>query len=142
MAAQTEATVSVGHLDVGPDTHTAMSSGEYDMKDLLTLIESEHAEGLSLHPGDPPVVHLKGEPHRVEGPAITPENADSLFRALADTRLVRKFRSDGRIEFVHTFHGSQFRVDASAKDDSVYLDLHRLKAQPDAGPNDEERDDV
>jgi Tfp pilus assembly ATPase PilU len=119
-----------------------MSSGEYDMKDLLTLVESEHAEGLSLHPGQPPVVHLKGEPHTVEGPPITPENADSLFRTLADTRRVREFRSGGSIEFVHTFRSSRFRVQARAEHDAVYLDLRRLKAQPDAGPNDEERDDV
>ncbi len=119
-----------------------MSTGKYDMKDLLTLIESEHAEGLSLHPGDPPVVHLKGEAHRVEGPPIAPENADSLFCALADTRKVRKFRSDGRVEFVHAFEGSLFRVQARAEQDAVYLDLSRLKAQTDARPNDEERDDI
>jgi Tfp pilus assembly ATPase PilU len=119
-----------------------MSSAEYDMKDLLSLIESEHAEGLSLHPGQPPVVHLKGEPHTVEGPAITPENADGLFRALADTRRVREFRSHGSVDFVHAFQSSQFKVLARAEHDAVYLDLRRLKAQPDAGPNDEERDDV
>ena len=57
-----------------------LSSAEYDMKDLLTLIESERADGLSLYPGNL-VVHLDGERHPVEGPPITPENAGSLFCA-------------------------------------------------------------
>ena len=109
-----------------------MTTGEYDMKDLLTLMESEHAEGLSLHPGQPPVFHLKGEPHTVEGPPVTPENADSLLRTLANTRRVREFRRGGSIEFVHTFRSSQFRVQARTEQGGVYLDLRRLKAQPDA----------
>ncbi len=47
------------------------------MTDLLALIIEERAEGLSFHAGQPPVVHLDGEPHSVEGPSITPESPDA-----------------------------------------------------------------
>jgi len=132
----------IGELAVSQKARNTMPSSQYDMNDLLTLLESEHADALSLHPGEPPVVHVKGEPHPVEGPPISPENADSLFRALADTRRIREFRSGRSIEFVYKFHGSQFRVQGRAEHDSVSIRLGRLKAQPDTGPNDEERDGV
>ena len=80
--------VQIGHLwpgvpirSVGPKTCITMSSSEYEMTDLLTLILSKRAEGLSLHVGKPPVVHLHAEPHAIEGPVITPENAESLLRS-------------------------------------------------------------
>jgi Tfp pilus assembly pilus retraction ATPase PilT len=117
-----------------------MSSSEYDMTDLLTLILSERADGLSLHAGMPPVVHLHAEPHTVEGPAITPENAESLLRSLAGTRQVRQLRAAGGLEFVYTFRDVPFRVQVRAEDENVCVDLQRVKVQPGAGPNDEERD--
>ena len=63
-------------------------------------ILSERADGLSLRAGNPPVVHLHADPHTIEGPAITPENAESLLRSLADTRQVRQLRETGGLEFV------------------------------------------
>ena len=109
-----------------------MSSSEYEMTDLLTLILSKRAEGLSLHVGKPPVVHLHAEPHAIEGPVITPENAESLLRSLADTRQVRQLRAAGGLEFVYTFRDVPFRVQVRAEDEDVCLDLQRLKVQPGA----------
>src|SRR5213075_254386 len=117
-----------------------MSNSEYEMTDLLTLVLSERAEGLSLRAGEPPVVHLRADPHTIEGPAITPENAESLLRSLADTRQVRQLRAAGALEFVYTFRDISFRVQVRAEDEDVSLDLQRLKVQPGARPNDEERD--
>jgi hypothetical protein len=121
---------------VGSNTRIIMSGTEYNMKDLLQLVESGGADGLSLYPGEPPVVHIKCQPHRVEGSPITPENADSLLRVLADTRQVREFRANGSIEFVYTCRSSQFRVEGRADDVAVRMDLRRLRlqAQPGAGP--------
>ena len=87
-----------------------MSRGGYDMTDLLTLITAERAEGLSLHAGERPVVQLHGEPHPVEGPSITPKNAETLLRSLATTRQVREFREHGMAEFIFgTRRSSEFR---------------------------------
>jgi len=117
-----------------------MSSSEYEITDLLTLVWSERADGLSLRAGNPPIVHLHADPHTIEGPAITPENAESLLRSLADTRQVRQLRETGGLEFVYTFRDTPFRVQVRAENEDVCVDLQRLKVQPDVEPNDEERD--
>ena len=36
------------------------TAGEYDMTDLLTLLIAERAEGLSVTPGQPPAIHVRG----------------------------------------------------------------------------------
>ena len=106
-----------------------MSSSGYDMTDLLTLITTDLAEGLTLHAGQPPVVHLGGEPHPIEGPPITPENAEALLRSLATTRQHREFRDHGTAEFMYTFQDStQFRVQVRMHHDQVQLELQRLGA--------------
>jgi len=106
-----------------------MSNGGYDMTDLLTLITVERAEGLSLHAGQRPVVHLGGEPHPIEGPLITSENAETLLRSLATTRQLRDFREHGTAEFIYTFQDStQFRVQARMQHEQVQLELQRLAA--------------
>ena len=102
----------------------------YDLNDLLTLVATEHAERLNLHSGELPVVHLGGEPHPIEGPKITADNAEALFRSLATTRQVRELRERGTSEFIYTFHRRmQFRVQAMMEEnDQVLLDLQRLVA--------------
>ena len=101
----------------------------YDITDLLTLAVSERAERLSLHAGQPPVVHVRGEANTVEGPVITPDNADELLRSLAGTRYMREFRERGSVAFVHTFQDSaQFRVEARLQHDDIQIDLQRVAA--------------
>jgi Tfp pilus assembly ATPase PilU len=105
-----------------------MSDG-YDMTDLLTLAVSECAEGLSLHVGQPPVVHVRGEAHTIEGPALTPENADALLRSLAGTRYMREFRERGTAVFIHSFKdAAQFKGRARLEHEEVQIDLQRLAA--------------
>ena len=104
-----------------------MSSTQYDITDLLTLVVSETAEGLSLHAGRSPVVHLGGEPHAIVGPAITPGDAEAFLRSLATTRQVRGFRERGTAKFIYTFRDSTpFKVQASIKDEQVQLELSRV----------------
>jgi Tfp pilus assembly ATPase PilU len=101
----------------------------YDITDLLTLVTTDRAEGLSLHTGEQPIVHLGGEPHPIKGPPITTENAETLLRSLATTRQVRELREHRAAEFIYTFGGStQFRVQARIQHDQVQLELQRLAA--------------
>ena len=99
------------------------------MTDLLTLITVDRAEGLSLRVGQQPVVHLGGEPHPIDGPAITPENAETLLRSLATARQVRKFREHGAVEFIYAFqYSTRFGVQARMQHDQIQLELQRLAA--------------
>src|SRR5829696_4154991 len=84
-----------------PPTATTMSS--YEITDLLNLVTTENAESLSLHTGELPVVHLGGEPHPIEGPPITPENAQILFRSLATPQQVREFSEHRTADFIYIF---------------------------------------
>src|SRR5215510_2264028 len=104
-----------------------MSSDEYDMTDLLTLVTTDGAEGLSLHAGQKPVVHLGGEPHPIDGAVISRANAETLFRSLATIRQVRELHEHHTAEFIYTFRDStQFRVQARMQQDRVELELQRL----------------
>ena len=86
-----------------------------DLTDLLTLAVTDQAERLTLQVGEPPVIHLGGEPHSVEGPGIvTPENADKLLQTVATPSQVLECRTHGSTEFTDAFHGSaHFKVKAT-----------------------------
>src|ERR1043166_3109464 len=104
-------------------------SREYDMTDLLTLIVTERAEGLSVAPGQTPAIHLRGEVHRIEGPAVSPEHASSLLRSLAGTRQMRELHEHGRAEFLFTFRESRrFRVEARSEHEQVHFHIHTTAA--------------
>ncbi len=98
--------------------------GEYDMTDLLTLVVTERAAGLSVTPGQPPAVHLRGEVHRIEGPAVSAEHSSSLLRSIVDTRQMRELHEHSRAEFLFTFRESRFRVTASREHDEVHFHIH------------------
>jgi len=99
----------------------------YEITDLLTLVTAERAEGLSLHTGQWPLVHLGGEPHPIEGPPITPENAETLLRTLATPQQLREFREHRTTEFIYIFEdATQFRVQARMQQDEVQLELTRM----------------
>jgi len=103
------------------------TSGEYDMFDLLMLIVSERAEGLTVRSGQPPAVRLLGQTHVIEGPIVSADHATALLRRLTDTRHVRELHESGKTEFFYTFReSSRFRVDATRKDDDVQFEIHTI----------------
>jgi Tfp pilus assembly pilus retraction ATPase PilT len=102
---------------------------EYNMRDLLQLAVSERAEKLILHAGQRPVVWVRGEAGTIEGPAITPANADSLLRSLAGTRYMREFYERGLVAFICTpADSAQFQVQAKLMGDEIQIDLERVVA--------------
>ena len=101
----------------------------YTIDDLLDLVVTEKAKGLSLHAGHPPVVSVRDEAYAIEGPDISSQNADELLRSLATTRQIRELRDRGRIEFLHDFQGqAQFKVLVKSSEDEFQIDLERMMA--------------
>jgi Tfp pilus assembly pilus retraction ATPase PilT len=99
----------------------------YTTDDLLDLVVTENASALSLRVGRPPVVSLRGDTHVIEGPEISPENADEMLRGLATTRQIRELREQGRIELIHvTRTRAQFRVLVESVRDELHMDLERI----------------
>ena len=100
------------------------ASGEYDMADLLTLVLTERAEGVSITPGQAPVVHLRDEKYPIEGPTVSPGHASALLRDLADTRQMRELYEQGKADFLFSFRESaRFRVTARIEHDEVHFQV-------------------
>jgi Tfp pilus assembly ATPase PilU len=99
-------------------------SGTYSMDDLLELILMNDGECLRCHTGQPPVLIRLGEEHVVEGPEITPENADELLREIADERRMGEFQKTGRTEFAFVFRrDKRFHASASNVGGAIHLEL-------------------
>jgi hypothetical protein len=75
------------------------------------------------------VIVLHGEDHVVEGPDITPEGAERLFREAATSRWVRELRERGRTEFfLDLSRRGRFAVLATMESGYVGLDVRNLAA--------------
>src|SRR5437773_2135284 len=97
----------------------------YSMDDLLHLVNSDGADELRLHVGTPPVIVLEGEHHAVEGPPITPEDAEQLLQRVATTRQRRELRDRGMVQFIYRFRRStDFVVRARMEHQNVGIDIH------------------
>jgi Tfp pilus assembly ATPase PilU len=97
----------------------------YSMDDLLHLASSDGADELRLHVGTPPVIVLDGEPHTIEGPPITTEDAEQLLHSVATTRQKRELRERGEVQFVFRFRRiTDFVVRASMEDKNIGIDIH------------------
>lgn len=97
----------------------------YAIDHLLKLVATEHAEQLRLYVGVPPIIVLRGEHHMIEGPPLSLNDADQLFRSIADTRQRRQLKERGRMNFVYTFERSlHFMVHARIENDNVRLHVY------------------
>jgi len=97
----------------------------YSMDDLLHLIHSDGADKLCLHVGEPPTVVVDNERHLIEGPAITPGDAEQLFMSIANTRQRRELRESGVVSFMYRFRNcAEFVVQAKLERGGVGIDIH------------------
>lgn len=95
------------------------------MDDLLHLVHSDGADGLGLRVGHPPVIVLDGEELPMEGPPLTTQDAERLWRSISDTRQRRRLREQGAIEFIYRFRAhASFVVRAKLEDGNVRMAIH------------------
>ncbi len=97
----------------------------YSMDDLLHVLSSDGADELRLHVGTPPVILLGNEQHRIEGSPLTTQDAEHLFRNIANTRQTRELREQGLVQFIYRFRGiTDFVVRARMEGENVGIDIH------------------
>jgi Tfp pilus assembly pilus retraction ATPase PilT len=96
----------------------------YAMDQLLRLAHSSGAGELSLVVGQPPILVFNGREEPIEGPALTKEDAEYLFRSMSDTRQRRELRENGTVEFIFRFRQHTFVVGAKVTDESIYMAIH------------------
>ncbi|HXD01588.1 MAG TPA: type IV pilus twitching motility protein PilT [Verrucomicrobiae bacterium] len=83
----------------------------YSMSDLLQLVVSEGSSDLHIRVGVPPVIRVHGILHRVEGPALTPEDTEELMRSITSEDHIQHVRERGGADFGFAFGElARFRV--------------------------------
>ncbi len=83
----------------------------YSMSDLLQLVVSENASDLHIRVGVPPVIRVHGILHRVEGPALKPEDSEELMRSITSEDHIQHTRERGGSDFGFAFGElARFRV--------------------------------
>jgi twitching motility protein PilT len=81
------------------------------MSDLLQLVVSEGSSDLHIRVGIPPCIRVHGILHRVEGPVLTPEDAEELMRSITSDDNVQSVRERGGADFGFAFGElARFRV--------------------------------
>ena len=83
----------------------------YQMSDLLQLVVSEGASDLHIRVGVPPVIRVHGILHRIEGPALRPEDTEELMRSITSEEHIQHVRERGGADFGFAFgDAARFRV--------------------------------
>src|SRR5213595_801573 len=83
----------------------------YSMSDLLQLVVSEGASDLHIRVGTPPTIRVHGVLHRVEGPALKPEDTEELMRSITSDDHLQHVRERGGANFGFAFGDmARFRV--------------------------------
>ena len=81
------------------------------MSDLLQLVVAEGASDLHIRVGTPPVIRVHGILHRVEGPALKPEDSEELMRSITSEEHIQSTRERGGADFGFAFaDAARFRV--------------------------------
>ena len=97
----------------------------YSIDDLLRLVNSDGADELRLHVGEPPIIVLRGERNAIEGPTISAEDAQQLLQSITNTRQRRELRERGTVQFVYRFRCfTDFVVCARMEGENIGIDIH------------------
>jgi twitching motility protein PilT len=81
------------------------------MSDLLQLVVGENASDLHIRVGTAPTIRVHGTLHRVEGPALKPEDAEELMRSITSEEHIQATRERGGSDFAFAFgEAARFRV--------------------------------
>ena len=86
-------------------------AGLVPMEDLLRLVIDENASDLHLSVGSPPAVRLNGRLVKLELRPLTPDDTETLARAIVSDANLNRVNESGSVDFAFTFRESnRFRV--------------------------------
>jgi twitching motility protein PilT len=99
----------------------------YAMSDLLGLIVEQGGSDLHIRVGTPPVIRVHGILHRVEGPPLTPEDAEELMRSITSDDHIQHVRERGGADFGFAFgEAARFRVSVFKEKGNFGLVLRQI----------------
>ncbi|MCP3966398.1 MAG: type IV pilus twitching motility protein PilT [Lentisphaerae bacterium] len=84
-----------------------------DMTELLQLVVDEGVSDLHIEVGAPPMVRLNGDLTPLEVPALTPEDTESMVKAISSDSQLQSIQEVGAVDFGFSFSDqARFRVSA------------------------------
>jgi twitching motility protein PilT len=99
----------------------------YSMSDLLQLVVSEGASDLHIRVGIPPVIRVHGTLHRVDGPALRPEDTEELMRSITSEDHIQHVREQGGADYGFAFgEVARFRVSVFKEKGNFGLVLRQI----------------
>ena len=98
----------------------------YSLPDLMQLVVVERGDAVHLHDGESPVLEVRRQLHRIEGPRLEAGDTQTLLRTIAPPAEFQESLR-GCIAFEH-HHGTaaHFQVMAFREDGSIRLELRRV----------------
>ncbi len=97
------------------------------MSDLLQLVVAEEASDLHVCVGTPPTIRVHGILHRVEGPALKPEDTEELMRSITSEERIQATREHGGADFGFAFGDvARFRVSVFKERGNFSVALRQL----------------
>jgi len=76
------------------------------MEDLLRLVVEEGASDLHLAVGAPPALRISGRLVKLQLPALTPEDTETLARAVTSETNLQRVSEEGSVDFAFSFRGN------------------------------------
>ena len=99
----------------------------YSMSDLLQLVVSENSSDLHIRVGIPPVIRVHGTLHRVDGPALRPEDTEELMRSITSEDHIQHVREQGGADYGFAFgEVARFRVSVFKEKGNFGLVLRQI----------------
>ncbi len=103
-------------------------SGMYCMKDLLNLAAQQGAAELRLEPDRPPMMLLHGKVRVLDGPLVTSDHINELFRGIATDEQRRELDLCGSTYFKYAAeHSARFTVRAGLNGNSLCMTIKNLE---------------
>jgi len=93
----------------------------------MQLVVVERGDAVHLHDREAPVLEIRGQLHRIEGPLLEVGDAQTLLRSIAPKDVFQEAVRDGLAIFEHR-HGDStfFRVMVFQEDGSMRVELRRI----------------
>src|SRR5271163_4902854 len=102
----------------------------YSMSDLLQLVVSEGASDLHIRVGTAPTIRVHGILHRVEGPALKPEDTEELMRSITSEEHIQSVRERGGADFGFAFgDAARFRVSVFKEKGNFAMVLRQIPSK-------------
>ena len=102
----------------------------YQMSDLLQLVVSEGSSDLHIRVGTAPTIRVHGILHRVEGPALTPEDAEELMRSITSDDHIQHVRERGGADYAFAFgDAARFRVSVFKEKGNFAMVLRQIPSK-------------